>query len=152
MTEESEIAEIGEARPDPNALRGPDDHLNPAWIERLRTHLAAGDVEELAEMMQPLHAADAGDVLEALEADERVQLVQLLGEGTFHQFHGGAATGRRLSWQEMHADYREIRGVDHRPPTRRPVYLGELPDAAVGHLERSVAWRVANGWPQDSTQ
>ncbi len=80
MTEESEIAEIGVTRPDPSSLRGPDDHLNPEWIEQLRSCLAAGDVEQIAAMMEPLHAADAGDVLEALEADERLQLVQLLGD------------------------------------------------------------------------
>src|SRR5262245_45219451 len=67
MSEDLEIAESGEAQFDPNALRGPDDHLNPAWIERLRQHLAAGEEHDLAEMMEPLHAADAGDVLEALE-------------------------------------------------------------------------------------
>lgn len=80
MTNESDIAEIGETRPDPNALRGPDDHLNQDWIERLRAHLMAGEEHDVAEMMEPLHAADAGDVLEALEQDERVALVQMLGD------------------------------------------------------------------------
>lgn len=80
MTNESDIAEIGETRPDPNALRGPDDHLNQDWIERLRAHLLAGEVHDVAEMMEPLHASDAGDVLEALEQDERVALVQMLGD------------------------------------------------------------------------
>ena len=80
MTNESDIAEIGETRPDPNALRGPDDHLNQEWIERLRAHLSAGEEHDVAEMMEPLHAADAGDVLEALEQDERVALVQMLGD------------------------------------------------------------------------
>ena len=27
------------------------------------------------------------------------------GEGTFHQFHGGAATAGQLTWEEMRADY-----------------------------------------------
>jgi magnesium transporter len=80
MTNESDIVEIGETRPDPNALRGPDDHLNQDWIERLRAHLLAGEEHDVAEMMEPLHAADAGDVLEALEQDERVALVQMLGD------------------------------------------------------------------------
>lgn len=80
MTDESNIAERGETRPDPNAFRDPEDHLNPEWLERLRAHLAAGEEHDLAEMMEPLHASDAGDVLEALEADERVALVQMLGD------------------------------------------------------------------------
>jgi hypothetical protein len=36
MSNESDFAESGETRLDPSALRGADDHLNPAWIERLR--------------------------------------------------------------------------------------------------------------------
>jgi len=80
MTDESDIVESGETRIDPNAFRDEDGHLNPDWIERLRAHLAASEEHDLAEMMEPLHAADAGDVLEALDADERVQLVQMLGD------------------------------------------------------------------------
>lgn len=80
MTDESQTAELGETRPDPNAFRDPEDHLNPEWLARLRAHLAAGEVHDVADMMAPLHAADAGDVLEALEADERVALVQMLGD------------------------------------------------------------------------
>ena len=80
MTDESNIAEHGETRPDQNAFRGPEGHLNPDWLDRLRAHISAGEVDDLAEMMEPLHAADAGDVLEALEADERVALVQMLGD------------------------------------------------------------------------
>ncbi|WP_421760059.1 magnesium transporter [Devosia sp.] len=80
MTEESSIADGGDARLDPNAFRDADDHLNPLWIERLREHLLAGEEPDVADMMEPLHAADAGDVLEALEADERLKLVQMLGD------------------------------------------------------------------------
>jgi magnesium transporter len=80
MTNEADIAESGATRPDPNAFRDPDEHLNPLWIERLRAHLVAGDEHDLAEMMEPLHASDAGDVLEVLDADERLALIQLLGD------------------------------------------------------------------------
>jgi len=80
MTDESDIAENGETRIDPYAFRDDDGHLSPEWIERLRGHLVVGEEHDLAEMMEPLHAADAGDVLEALDADERVQLVQMLGD------------------------------------------------------------------------
>lgn len=82
-----------------------------------------------------------------------VELVQLLGEGTFHQFHGGTATTRRLSWDDMHADHRSIRGHDYRPPDNDPLHLGRLPETAVGHLETSVAWRRAHPRaPQDGRQ
>lgn len=68
----------------------------------------------------------------------RIELVQLLGEGTFHQFHGGAATSRRFGWAEMNGQYEALRGASYRPPPNRPVYLGGLPEAALRHLERSV--------------
>jgi glycosyltransferase involved in cell wall biosynthesis len=68
-----------------------------------------------------------------------IDLVQLLGEGTFHQFHGGAATGRRFTWDDMHAQYQELRGRTYSPPSLRPTYLGRLPEAALPALERSVA-------------
>lgn len=80
MTEESDIAASGVTRNDPNTFRDVEGHLSQDWLERLRAHLAAGEEHDLAEMMEPLYAADAGDVLEALDADERVQLVQMLGD------------------------------------------------------------------------
>ncbi len=80
MTDDPDIAESEAPRVDPNALRDPDDHLNPLWVERLRAHLGAGDVAEIIGMTGELHAADMGDVLEALAPDERVRLVTTLGE------------------------------------------------------------------------
>ncbi|HVY42327.1 MAG TPA: magnesium transporter [Hyphomicrobiaceae bacterium] len=61
-------------------LRGPDDALNPAWIDALRARLADNDRAAIEELTGPLHAADMGDVLEALSADERLRLVRLLGD------------------------------------------------------------------------
>ena len=80
MTDNLQIAEDGPPRLDPDAFRDAEDQINPAWLERLRHHLVSGDHDDVAGMMEPLHAADAGDVLEALEPDERVQLVQMLGD------------------------------------------------------------------------
>lgn len=69
-----------------------------------------------------------------------VELVQLLGEGTFHQIHGGAATSRRFGWDEMHDDYVARRGERYVPPPNRPIHLGRVPDGALGLLEHSVRW------------
>jgi hypothetical protein len=69
---------------------------------------------------------------------EGAQLVVLLGEGTFHQHHGGAATSRRFTWDEMHADYVAIRGEPHRPPSTEPLYLGRVPEAMLPFVERSA--------------
>jgi hypothetical protein len=71
----------------------------------------------------------------ALEAAE---LIVLLGEGTFHQLHGGAATSRRLGWDEMHAEYERIRGESYYPPANTPMYLGGIHPSALQHLEQSV--------------
>lgn len=74
------------------------------------------------------------------------RLIELLGEGTFHQFHGGAATSRRFGWQEMQAGYRALRGHPYRPPGNRPLYLGSVPAAALSHLERSARLAI-EGFP-----
>ena len=70
------------------------------------------------------------------------QLVVLLGEGTFHQIHGGAATSRRISRAQVEADYEALRGHPHAAPTNEPVYLGRVPPTALAHLEYSVQWAM----------
>jgi hypothetical protein len=62
----------------------------------------------------------------------------LLGEGTFHQYHGGATTGGRYTWDVMHAEYERIRGYGHRPPQNRPLFVGTLPPPVLPHVERSA--------------
>ena len=55
--------------------------------------------------------------------------VLLLGEGTFHQFHGGVATNVPLKehpWDRFHDEYRQLRGRDYSPPVFRPTYLGRI--------------------------
>jgi hypothetical protein len=66
------------------------------------------------------------------------QLVELLGEGTFHQLHGGAATESRFGWGEMHAEYEAIRGESYRPPENEPLYLGRIPTTALPYVARSA--------------
>ena len=67
------------------------------------------------------------------------QLVVLLGEGTFHQIHGGAATSGRVTREAMRAEYESITGVAHQPPTNAPLYLGSVPHQYLAHVGRSVA-------------
>ena len=66
------------------------------------------------------------------------ELVVLLGEGTFHQYHGGAATSRRHTWDEMHAEYEAVTGGPHRPPANRALYLGPARPALLPLIERSA--------------
>ena len=73
--------ELGpETEMDTSAFRDAEDRINPLWLERLRAFLAAGRAEDVALVMEPLHAADVGDVLEMLDHDERLALVRLLGD------------------------------------------------------------------------
>lgn len=72
-----------------------------------------------------------------------VRLVEAIGEGTFHQFHGGAATSRRHSWAEMHDQYRTIRGERYRPPDVRPLYVGDVHPAVLPHIEASARLAAA---------
>lgn len=67
-----------------------------------------------------------------------VELLELLGEGTFHQYHGGAATSRRFGWDEMHAQYEAIRGERYRPPTDDPLYVGHVHPAVLPFVEHSA--------------
>jgi glycosyltransferase involved in cell wall biosynthesis len=66
------------------------------------------------------------------------ELVVLVGEGTFHQFHGGAATSRRLTWDVMHDQYQQLRGEPYQPPARPPLYFGRVRPEILGHLRESV--------------
>jgi hypothetical protein len=67
-----------------------------------------------------------------------IELVVLLGEGTFHQYHGGAATSRRFTWDEMQAEYEQHRGEPYAPPQNRPLYVGAMPTEALPMVEWSA--------------
>lgn len=68
--------------------------------------------------------------------------VILLGEGTFHQFHGGVATNAPRAARPvrpMFDEYIAIRGRDFEPPTGQPTLLGGLPPEAVPWLAAAVS-------------
>jgi glycosyltransferase involved in cell wall biosynthesis len=72
-----------------------------------------------------------------------IELVQILGEGTFHQFHGGAMTGkleeqRKEEFNKLHAQYFEIRGKPFKIPLKRSHYIGHIPVSAHESLKNSV--------------
>lgn len=79
------------------------------------------------------------------------RLVVLLGEGTFHQLHGGTATNASPTtipkkvavWRDQ---YEELRGRPWSPllPDRR-VFIGELPQPALRHFTRSIV--QSSGYP-----
>lgn len=70
-----------------------------------------------------------------------VQLVTLLGEGTFHQFHGGAATNARPEvhpGERFREEYLRLRGAAYRKPNVQSLYLGMIPAQATPFLQASM--------------
>ena len=69
----------------------------------------------------------------------RTRLVVLLGEGTFHQVHGGvsanAEAGRHLVF---HEEYVRLRGKPFVFPDRAPIYLGAPPPQALRVIEEAA--------------
>lgn len=68
-------------------------------------------------------------------------LVMLLGEGTFHQFHGGVATNvpaDRHPWATFHDEYLSIHGVPYAAPATQAEFIGTVPHQALPFLAQSV--------------
>ncbi len=70
------------------------------------------------------------------------QLVVLLGEGTFHQTHGGAWTSGGMRQADADVEYEALRGRRFQRPANDPVFVGRVPQPALRHLEHSVRWAV----------
>ena len=67
------------------------------------------------------------------------RLIMLLGEATFHQIHGGAATNNPESARERLLDeYAEIRGRDYRRPDVRPLSIGAPAPQAMALIAASA--------------
>ncbi len=67
------------------------------------------------------------------------QVIVLLGQGTFHQVHGGIATNNPNSpWEIFGEEYLRLRGEPYTPPAVDPIYLGTLPPSAMPSVEYSV--------------
>ena len=63
-------------------------------------------------------------------------LIRLLGEGTYHQVHGGVATNATdRPWDTFHKEYIAIRGNPFAMPDRAPLFLGYVDR----HVIQSVA-------------
>lgn len=73
-----------------------------------------------------------------------VMHVVAIGEGTFHQFHGGVTTGgqaaeiREAYITASKAQYRKLRGGEFVSPQTSPVFIGEIPPQALRFLEQSI--------------
>lgn len=74
------------------------------------------------------------------------QYVMLLGEGSFHQYHGGVTTSRgvnlpsledpsKTTWDIYAEQYQNIRGLPYQPPMTHPIIYGH---ANSGVCERTI--------------
>lgn len=82
------------------------------------------------------------DFFERAVASPQLDYVMLLGEGTFHQFHGGVASNAPITshpWKQLHEEYVAHRGRNFAPPRRRPYFIGELSDEALPAAAASAA-------------
>lgn len=105
--------------------------------------LRRGLYDELCGLERRFEAPGGGlanhDFLRRACSRDDVLPIALLGEGTFHQFHGGVATNSPTDmWPEFHADYVRIRGVPYEPADKRPALVGHVPRALLRFLAHSV--------------
>ena len=80
------------------------------------------------------------DLFNRVHADDKYAPVMLLGEATFHQFHGGVASNVPLSahpFARFVQEYEEVKGRPFEPVYRRPDYFGAS-HAAKQHLPQPL--------------
>ncbi len=110
--------------------------------------LPVASFEEIGGFEEKFQSAGGGlvnhDFLRRLCAVQKLTPVMLLGEGTFHQIHGGAMTGRTGDdrarvWREFKDEYAHLRGREYEHEKLRDCfYFGSVPRQA----ERFLAWRI----------
>jgi hypothetical protein len=74
------------------------------------------------------------DFYQRAVAREHGDYVMLLGEGSFHQFHGGVASNapkQQHPWAEFAAEFERIRGRPFKRVLKRPFYFGTFPNEAI---------------------
>ena len=83
------------------------------------------------------------DLFKRVAEHEQTLLVNLIGEGCFHQFHGGVTTSTRSEAREKRmadqvAQYVALRGRRYRNPRVRSISLGMVPDGALEFVRQSA--------------
>lgn len=77
------------------------------------------------------------DIWRRVCEDQENVIVLLVGEGTFHQFHGGVATNAVVdAWGELHTEYVNIRGYEFKVPDRTPFLYGAINDGWLAFQKR----------------
>ena len=79
-------------------------------------------------------------------ADTGGRIILLLGEATFHQYHGGVATNATAQSpviQQFRDEYARIRQRPYAAPTGSPLFLGQLHPAALASVKQSAEMACA---------
>ena len=82
-----------------------------------------------------------GDIWLRACSDHNVRIILLLGEATFHQYHGGIATNATTLSpviQQFRDEYVRIRQRAFTAPTGVPSFLGQLHPAALASIRQSA--------------
>lgn len=74
---------------------------------------------------------------------ESSTVVNLIGEGTFHQIHGGISSNlsgwkSRRQFRKWTSRYKEIRGRPYAHPQKDAVFLGAFPPQAIRHMAATL--------------
>jgi len=79
------------------------------------------------------------DFFERALAVEDMAYVILLGEGSFHQVHGGASTNSPVRvWDDFEQEYRSIRNRNYTAPCRQAQYFGSIPPQCYGFMRSAL--------------
>jgi glycosyltransferase involved in cell wall biosynthesis len=79
------------------------------------------------------------DIFARVLALPDTELVVLLGEGSFHQVHGGVASNATAGVPTGFAEqYTRLRGAPYAPPDTAPIYLGSAPTPVLAVIEESA--------------
>ena len=74
-------------------------------------------------------------------SQNHMEYVMLLGEGTFHQFHGGVSSNtirQAHPWEQFSHEYQQIRGIPYKQVIRPPYQLGMIRSEAL-HVAKTSA-------------
>jgi glycosyltransferase involved in cell wall biosynthesis len=79
------------------------------------------------------------------------RLIVMLGEGTFHQVHGGVATNAAVPDKHLdyHEEYVRLHGQQFVFPRREATYLGQAPTPSLRVLEHSARLALRGRPPRD---
>lgn len=78
------------------------------------------------------------DLFTRLQKESNIQPILLLGEATFHQFHGGISTNvpkENHPWKTFSKEYQQIRSRPPQKNTRQQFYLGMMNEKSMRFLK-----------------